>query len=381
MSKKSTGSPPADRDDRQRPVAEPITLATLLAALEWSSALSATRLRDLRSAVKRVSILLANDPGGIDFDLSAISTRLATISPVAVGMTAKRLANIRSDFLAAVKASGLMPVRVETKKKTLSPAWVALFARLSGRRAHIGLSRLARYASAKGTEPRDINDAAIDGFIAEVREGSLHQNPRALHRQVTLIWNAAAHDPKLGLPPVTVVSFRGPPQRIEWSVLPASFRRDVDDYLSWACRSDPFAADARQRALAPKTLHLRRDQILLRGCVRLARLDTSDHPFACRPIHSLNFKSILRRRLAIAGGEDNSFNKDLGIILVLIAREWVTLKDPSLAELKRLVSKLPVPIAGLTDKNKRFLRQFDDPRALRRLIELPKRLWAESEAR
>ena len=177
MSKKSTGkAPPADRDDRQRPVAEPITLATLLAALEWSSALSATRLRDLRSAVKRVSILLANDPGGIDFDLSAISTRLATISPVAVGMTAKRLANIRSDFLAAVKASGLMPVRVETKKKTLSPAWVALFARLSGRRAHIGLSRLARYASAKGTEPRDINDAAIDGFIAEVREGSLHQN-------------------------------------------------------------------------------------------------------------------------------------------------------------------------------------------------------------
>ena len=48
-----------------------------------------------------------------------------------------------------------------------------------------------------------------------------------------------------------------------------------------------------------------------------------------------------------------------------------------LAELKRLVGKLPVPIVGLTDKNKRFLRQFDDPKALRRLVELPDRLWAE----
>jgi hypothetical protein len=159
-----------------------------------------------------------------------------------------------------MKASGVMPVKVEATK-TLSPPWAALFERLSGRRAHIGLSRLARYASAEGIEPGDINDAAIDGFIAAVREGSLHQNPKALHRQVTLIWNEAARDPKLGLKPVSVASFRGPPKRIEWSLLSASFRRDVDDYLYWAGRSDPFAVDARSRALAPRTLRLRHHQI------------------------------------------------------------------------------------------------------------------------
>jgi integrase len=36
-----------------------------------------------------------------------------------------------------------------------------------------------------------------------------------------------------------------------------------------------------------------------------------------------------------------------------------------------------VPPPGLTDKNKRFLRQFDDPDALRRLVGLPDKLWAE----
>jgi integrase len=378
MSKKSKDKGPlADREDKQRPVAEPITLATVLAALERLGTLSATRLRDLRSAVKRVSILLGNDPGGVDLDLSAISARLATISPIAAGMTAKRFANIRSDFLAAVKASGLMPVRVETKK-TLSPAWVALFARLSGRRAHIGLSRLARHASGEGIEPRDINDAAIDGFIAAVREGSLHQNPRALHRQVTLIWNEAARDPKLGLQQVTVASFRGPPKRIEWSLLPASFGQDVDDYVCWTGRSDPFAADARPRALAPRTRRLRRDQI---HAAVSALVETGISPATIRSLADLvtllNIKAILRRRLEVAGGRENAFNDNLGTMLILIARDWVKVDDPILAELKRLVGKLPVPIVGLTDKNKRFLRQFDDPKALLRLVELPERLWAE----
>ena len=60
-----------------------------------------------------------------------------------------------------------------------------------------------------------------------------------------------------------------------------------------------------------------------------------------------------------------------------IAREWVKVDDTVLKELKRLVGKMPMPASGLTDKNKRFLRQFDDPAALQRLFNLPKRLWAE----
>jgi integrase len=88
-------------------------------------------------------------------------------------------------------------------------------------------------------------------------------------------------------------------------------------------------------------------------------------------------KSILRRRLAMVGGTENNFNHLLGCVLLQIAREWIKVDPAVLAELKRLVSKMPVPAMGLTDKNKRFLRQFDDPKALRRLAQLPIRLWAE----
>jgi hypothetical protein len=159
-----------------RPAA-PVTLAGVLAVLEQDGKLTATRRRDLVSAVKRVAILLGDEPAAIPLDMGAISARLAGVNPVAVGISTKRLANIRSDFLAGAKASGLMPVTL-AGKSPLSQAWVDLFARLSGRRSHIGLSRLARYASAHGVRPKDINDEAIGDFIAAVREQSLSRDLR-----------------------------------------------------------------------------------------------------------------------------------------------------------------------------------------------------------
>lgn len=90
-----------------------------------------------------------------------------------------------------------------------------------------------------------------------------------------------------------------------------------------------------------------------------------------------NFTKILERRVEMVGGEKNSFNQSLGIALALIAREWVKVDPDDQAKLKKILSKLPAPRKGLTEKNKRFLRQFDDPRVLLRLVQLPDRLWSE----
>src|SRR5262245_38049686 len=166
MRKKRQRTSPAARP------AEPVTLAGVLGALERDRTLTATRQRDLVSAVKRVASLLGDEPAAIALDLAAISAGLAAVNPIAIGISRKRLANIRSDFLAAAKASGVVPAKVKGKA-SLSPAWVDLFARLAGRRAHIGLSRLARYASARGLGPKDINDQVIAELIAAVRTQSL----------------------------------------------------------------------------------------------------------------------------------------------------------------------------------------------------------------
>src|SRR6202011_191346 len=74
---------------------------------------------------------------------------------------------------------------------------------------------------------------------------------------------------------------------------------------------------------------------------------------------SNNFKFILRWRLNSVDGQTNTFNYNLGKALVQIAYEWVKVDAQGFAELKRLLGKVPVPLMGLTDKNKCFLRQFD----------------------
>jgi integrase len=354
------------------------TLRDVHKAVGGNDALSVTRCRDQRSAIMRVASLLGDDPARIPLDLPAISAKLATVSPVAAGLTKKTFTNIRSDFIAAVKVSGLKPIQ-RPPKKPLIPAWQKLFADLSGRRAHLGLSRLARFASAIGIEPHEIDDATIEAFITAVRDGSLHRKPNGLHRTVALIWNEAAARPESGLQTVQVPSFRHPAKRSEWAGLTKPFRKDVDQYLLWCGGTDVFAADARSRALAPQTIKLRQNQI---HAAVTALVESGVNPKTTRSLRDLvspeNVKRILRRRNEMVGGRENIFNHDLAWTLVEIARRWVKIHPvAALDEIKRLASKVPTPVSGLTDKNKRRLRQFDDPATLQRLFNFPRRLWDE----
>jgi integrase len=355
----------------------PVTLRDVITAVEGRDTLSATRRRDLRSSIKRVALLVGDDPARIPLDLPAISARLAAVNPIAAGLTSKSFSNIRSDFIAAVKVSGLKPIQ-RRARTPLSPAWQKLFTDLSGRRAHLGLSRLARYASANGIAPQEIDDATIDAFITATRDGSLHRKPNGLHRTVALIWNEAAERSEFALQTVQVPSFRRPAKRIEWTGLTTAFRRDVNEYLTWCGGADVFAADARTRALSPQTIKLRRNQI---HAAVTALVESGVKPAAIKSLADLvppeNFKRILRRRHETVGGRENIFNHDLAQALVQIARRWVKVDAGVLAELMRLAGKVPMPVSGLTDKNKRRLRQFDDPATLQRLFNFPRRLWGE----
>jgi integrase len=353
-----------------------ITLEDVLNAVERREGLSVTRRRDLRSAVNRVASLLGDDPAHIRLDLPTISAKLATVTPIAAGLTSKRFSNIRSDFMAAVKASGLKPV--QQSSTPLNAAWTKLFAGLSNMRPRIGVSRLARYASPLGIAPEQINDAVIETFIAAVRDGSLHRRPNRLHRTLVLIWNEVAGQPGLNLQRLTVPSFRRPTKRIEWTLLPDAFLKDVEEHLTWCAGLDSFAADARSRALASRTLDLRRHHI---HAAVTALVESDVEPSAIKSLADLvspeNFKRILQRRHETVGGRENMFNRNLADALVRIAREWVKVDAGVLAELRRLAGKVPIQVSGLTEKNKRMLRQFDDLAVLQRLFNLPGRLWAE----
>jgi integrase len=354
-----------------------LTLQDVLIAVEGNEGLSATRRRDLRSAVTRVASLAGQDPGGIPLDLPALRDKLSAVNPVSVGLTTKSFSNVKSDFLAAVKVSELIPIR-RSSRRPLNADWTRMMSHFSSQRPRVGLSRLVHYASDRGIAPQQVDTAVIKSCIDELRSGSLRRNPNNVHRMLSQIWNEAARQPELGLQTVTVPSFRRPPQRIEWMLLPAEFRKDVDEYFTWCAGTDSFATDARPCVLRPRTITLRRN--LIHTAVT-ALVESGVEPAAINLMADLvlpeNFKRILRGRNQATGGRKNGFNGDIAKALVQIAREWVKVDAPTLAELRRLNGKVPTPLSGLTDKNKKFLRQFDDPAVLRRLFDLPNKLWAE----
>ena len=353
------------------------SLADVHAALEKNTCLSPTRRRDLQSATRRVARLLGEELAQVRLDLPAISRRLAARMPAADGLTEKSFANLKSDFLAAVRAGGPKPLHAATKTP-LSASWRKLMSELASKRMHIGLSRLARWCSGKGIEPVEVSDAVLEDFIVAVRQGTLHRKPNGLHRTVAQIWNEAAKQTRLGLQEVLVPSFRGPGKRFDRSLLPRSFRDDLESYSSWCSGGDLFAADARSRALAPQTVKLQQNHV---HAAVTALVESGISPKAITSLGDLvtieNFKRILRRRHKMVDGQENVFNRDLARTLIEIARRWVKIDAAVLAELKRLASKVPAPSSGLTTKNKTTLRQFDDPDNLRRLLEFPDRLWAQ----
>jgi integrase len=355
----------------------PKTLAAVLASLERNRSISDIRRRDLRSAVNRVARLHCDEPARIRLDIPAISQRLASVMPVAAGFSHKTFANVRSDFLAAVRTSGVMPTPPPAKTP-MSPSWSKLMAGQSSKRVRLGLSRFARWCSGKGIDPAQVSDAALEEFIDSVKRMTLHRKPNELHRNVAGIWNEVTEKSRSHLRRVVVPSFRRATKRVAWTGLPQSFRNDLEAYLNWCGGSDEFAADARWRALAPQTVELQKNHV---HAAVTALVGSGISPKTIKSLGGLvtieNFKRILRRRHDMVDGRENVFNRDLARTLIEIARRWVKASTVRPEELKRLAGKLPAPPSGLTDKNKATLRQFDDPSNLRRLVELPDRLWAE----
>ena len=138
------------------------------------------------------------------------------------------------------------------------------------------------------------------------------------------------------------------------------------------CEHRSVCRGRRSRPLAPATIRLRHDQIHAALTALVDSGLTRESITALADLVTVpNFKKIAQRRLDMADRNTNSFNRSLVNTLVQMAKEWVKTDAATLTELKRLAGKIPAPRGDLTQKNKRFLRQFDDPVVLQRLKACP----------
>jgi len=356
--------------------AEPATLQDVLDRVGTNSALSDSRRRDLRSAIVVYAKVVGEAPAAIPMDLASIRKTLDGVVPLQAKVSRKRWANLRSDIAGAIAASGLQPM-LKTFGVELDRDWAGLLDAANDKAITNGLSRLARWASLRHVSPEKIDGAILGQFFAELDSGSLVRNLRFQRRNVAKLWNKlVALLPDRGLQTVPIPNSTVTSNRLPGQLLPASFRKERDDYLRWCSVPDLLDEDARTRALAPATLRLRRDHIHLAASAACsAGIDPNQLTSLSKLVEPEIFRTILRQQWKERGQKPTSYVVSLASVLIKIAAEWVEVSLEHLATLKEIRSKLGRSRSGLTEKNKTMLRRFDDPRLLGKLINLPDVLW------
>ena len=161
--------------------AVPVTLKDVVDRLTANPDLSDTRKRDLRSAVVIYGKLKGEPLSAIPLDLAAIRRTLEGIVPAQAKVSRKRWANLRSDLVAALDASGLQPM-LKTADVELDCTWAALLRAVKDKAVMYGLSRLARWATARQISPAEVDDDVLERFFSELEATSLVCNLRGQRR-------------------------------------------------------------------------------------------------------------------------------------------------------------------------------------------------------
>jgi integrase len=167
--------------------------------------------------------------------------------------------------------------------------------------------------------------------------------------------------------------------RVDDDLLPVSFKQDLTRYLGVMAGTDPLADDAPPRPLSPVSLAQYRRQILrffgeLIGCGLHSKTITNLKAM----VRPENVEKGLRAMLARKGGSTSKTIYGIAYMLKTIAKHYVRLPAEEITKLNTICQRLRVRQVGMTEKNRKRLRQFDDEAQAARILHLPAELLAEA---
>jgi integrase len=354
----------------------PLSLSDVVLAVQVCPGLADSRRRDLISAVHRMAALLDAPLEEVPAALPELRPRLSRILPAAHGIKPKTWHNLRSNFIAAIKAATSSGPQ---RRAPPSAAWKCLRDLLPDKRLQHGLTRFLTFCDRTGIQPTEVTDDIADRFVRELVAGTLVADPQDLHRRTCQLWNEAANLP--GWPQITLAlsDYRRPSTTLPLKVLPQSFQQDLDSYLHWQSGCDPFAETPPPAAWKPRTIELQRKLMLLATSALVAR---GHAPTQIRQLSDLvtpeNTKHILRYYVT-KNDRITVFTRGLATALIAVAERWVKVTPEHLTALKDLRKRLGKTPRGLTSKNRNTLRELSDPTVRGRLLALPQQLISQAK--
>jgi integrase len=357
-----------------------ITLAKLIEKIKEDTELAPTRQRDLISDLKSLARLLDRRLEAVPADLKALKSRINDFHHAQIGVSQKRLQNLRSSVTFVFQRyeitwPGTAP---------LTPVWQALFDQLQTKREQDGIVALFRYCASHQIAPQDITDTVTAKWCTWMQTQTLRKKPKQVYRQACIIWNEIGDrgiqaPGGIDLPCLAVPSHRAPSFTQPWSTFPRAFVEDIEAYGIWRSGKDLFSHEAPAKPSKPSSIALEKGHIRVLASAAIQR---------GYPLHGLNAlvdlvsQDCVRAALSYyqtkLEGEYTTYLRSLTSTLLRIARLWV--RDVEQASwIQERLRRMGSNPGGLTPKNRDTLRRFDDSRNIGLLLGLPIRLMERAE--
>jgi integrase len=356
------------------------SFAELIAAIEQASELSQQTRRHWVCSARQIARWLDRPAEVIPTRWNSIQISVAQLHNARVGVTAKTLANHKSNIRAALRWF-TKERDVPRRGMPLLPSWVTLRDRLD-KRLRLRLYSFMRYCSARRIDPESVDDGTLEAYWRYRTETTAWAANNTRRRFLARTWNACASEIH-GWPPHRLTE---PPKKIRgspaWEQFPEDLRADFENYWDGLTKPRRGLRGQRIRPCQPATIRASRAALLamarmaVRQGVPIEKLTS-----IAALVHPDVVERVIEAFWEKNGNEPKVWTIDLSWKVLRIARETGCLDQAALNRLDEIrVALEHYRRSGLTSKNLKLIRQVLTEGVWREVVSLPSVLMQQARS-
>ena len=353
------------------------TFVDLIDAIERAPDLSEQRRRHRLCSSRQIAKLLDRPAEVIPARWQSVQVSVGQLHHARLGVTAKTLANHKSNVRAALRWFG-EEHGVPQQRARLSAEWTRFRDRLD-KRLRQRLYSLIRHCSARGIDLSSVDDEVFDHYWRYRTKTTGRASNNTARRFMIRAWNtcAVAMD-GWGLRRLTEPSIKV--AEPAWDQFPEGLRRDIDDYFAGLAKPHRSLNGKRIQPCGPGTIRTRRAELvaMARMAVRLSVPIESLTSLAAL-LHPDVVELVIDAYWQKNGDEPTISTIGLGKIVLRMARETGCLDQAALNRLDDIRAALEQHRReGLTPKNLKLIRQVLTDGVWSEVVSLPNILMRQA---
>ena len=334
---------------------------------------------DMVSAINRLEKWFGQPLSMIPASARFLRQKFKTFHHDQVGATRRRVQNVRSLVLRAMRTVGLT-TKLAPYLFPMTKEWQALFEALPDRYAKTSLSRIMRYCSKQGILPDEVNDAVAADFLSALETESLVKHCKRDHQTVCRVWNDMATtmeawpQSRLAVPRYD----QGRIYAIDDDLIHPALHGEIAEYLKFLEGTNLFGGLA--KPFRPTSIHI------AKGNIRRYLSALHLNGFDVMSLHSLQtmvafdvFKLAMEWFWQRNGQKTSKHIGEVAWTVRCIAVKHLECDDATKELYRKAIESLRVQSTGLSTKNTSALKQFDDSKVVHRLLNYPDDLFGAAE--